>query len=73
MKTIYRQWIGKRLYQYRVKHNMLMTDVSNSLGIQWTTYQAWEHGRAEPSIYNLQRICRLFKVRVDTFLEGSPH
>ena len=72
MKTIYRKWIGQRLRYYRVRKKLSQLQISHDVGLLETTYQAYELGVAEPSIYTLQRLCKIFRVKLDTFLKGSP-
>lgn len=71
-KQVYRTWIGKRLQHYRLKGDLYQSQVACDLGLLEPTYQAYEGGRAEPSIYTIQLFCKNFKIGVEEFLTGSP-
>ncbi len=72
MKTIYRKWIGDRLRHYRAKHKLSQLQLAHDVGLLESTWRAYEEGRAEPSIYTLHKACNVFRVKLDTFLKGSP-
>lgn len=72
MKTIYRTWIGKRLKHFRELRKHSQSQISNLIDIKLCTYQSYEEGRAEPSIFTLKMFCKICKVKMDKFLQDSP-
>ncbi|MBO9657510.1 MAG: helix-turn-helix transcriptional regulator [Chitinophagaceae bacterium] len=70
MKSLYRKNIARRLTELRETNKKKQEEVAVSIGMKRPAYAAYEEGRAEPSIVTLRNICRLYKITVDSFLEG---
>ena len=60
------------LIQCRKKHNLIQSDMADSLGITTATYQAYEAGKNEPPLENLRRIAELLHVSADTLIGVNP-
>lgn len=61
LKNILRQW--------RLKENLTQNQVAELLHVKRNTYQAWEAGRASPSISQIIQLCQIYKaVSIDEFL-----
>ena len=73
MKNEYRKWISRKIRQIRENRDLTAKQVAESLGMNDTTYLAYELGRAEPSIYNLERICKILEISIGEFLIDSPN
>lgn len=72
MKNQYRKWIMDRLKEIRRVKRLKQKQVAEKLGIKLSTYQSYEEGRAEPSIFTLKMFCKLCKIKIDKFLQDSP-
>lgn len=70
MKNTYRKWIGERLRYFR--GSMSQAVLAEKIGKKRAAYDAYEQGRAEPSIFTLKKICDLFNITIDKFLEDCP-
>lgn len=69
---IYRVWIGKRLQHYRAESKLTQLQVAHELDMFEATYQAYEQGRAEPSVLTLFKVCKLFGINIETLLKDPP-
>lgn len=72
MKTAYREWIAGRLKELRQLKKYSQKQVADLLSIKLRTYQSYEEGRAEPSIFTVKNFCKCVKIKVDEFLKTSP-
>lgn len=52
---------------FRFKKNM-----SEALGVEQETYNGWERGRTEPSLYYLAKIAELTNTSLDFLVLGMP-
>lgn len=61
LKNILRQW--------RLRENMTQNQVAKLLRVKRNTYQAWEAGRASPSISQIIQLCEIYRAdSIDEFL-----
>jgi ActR/RegA family two-component response regulator len=60
---------GEKLKQLRVKNGMTQEDLAQLLGIGRTAVVAYEQGVNEPSLYNLKKLAKIFRVSID-YLAG---
>ncbi|MFN3341886.1 MAG: helix-turn-helix domain-containing protein [Flavobacteriales bacterium] len=72
MKTAYRNWIAKRLIELRNSKNLTQKEHAKKLEIKIKAYQAYEEGRAQPSVLLLVRIAKLHSMSLAALLEGAP-
>lgn len=72
MKTAYREWLGARLKHFRELHKLTTTQVAALLDMNLKTYSHYEEGVSMPSILTLERICAIYKITLDKFMQGSP-
>lgn len=72
MKTAYREWIAKRLKDLRIKSDLQQSDLAQRLRMNPSAYRAYEDARAEPSIFTLKRLCEIFGITLDAFMNNSP-
>ena len=56
------------LRAYRENLGFTQRHVAEKLGISRSTYTYYEQGKVEPSLQNLVKLARLFKVTVDDLL-----
>jgi transcriptional regulator with XRE-family HTH domain len=64
--------LAKNLRRLRLAANLKREDVSNFLKLKIKTYDAYEHGRAEPNISNFLKLAELFKCSPGELLSGKP-
>lgn len=72
MKNKYRLWIGSKLIKERLARRLYQQQLADKIAIKRATYAAYEEGRAEPSIFTLEKICQVFKITIDQFMSDSP-
>lgn len=60
--------ISKNIKYLRKKHYYTQETFAEALDIKRSLVGAYEEGRADPRINNLIKICELFKVSLDTFI-----
>lgn len=54
--------IGAQLKNWREKHDLTQVDVSVDLDMNSPAYQAYEEGRAEPSLTTLKKLANLYNL-----------
>ena len=59
------------LRSLRCKNNYSQTAVAEYLEISRQMYNKYENGTAEPSLKNIKKLCELYKVSADLFLENN--
>ena len=67
--------LDKKLARLRKKEGLSQAEVSEKLGVSRQAVSRWESGDSKPSTENLQAICRLYNVQMDSLLndsEGEP-
>lgn len=57
------------LRSLRVKNNYSQNAVAEYLDISRQMYNKYENGSAEPSLRNIRKLCRLYNVSADIFLQ----
>lgn len=72
MKTAYRKWLSEKLQRLRAAKTQTRFDVAFRLGINESTYRAYEDGRSEPPLFVFKNICSLYNLSADQFLKDSP-
>ena len=54
--------IGYTLKKYRELNNITVIDISKKLNKSVKTIYAWEHGRGQPDIETLIKLCRIYNI-----------
>lgn len=49
----------------RVNASMTQCDVSQLMGVSRQTVSSWESGKTSPRLYQINRLCELYKVSPD--------
>jgi DNA-binding XRE family transcriptional regulator len=52
--------MNEKLKAARMACKLTQVQISDSLNIDYKTYQRWERGHARPSLPNLGKLCRWF-------------
>ncbi len=63
----------ENLKKFRKLCGFKQDDVAKVLGVDRSAYSYYESGKTEPSVKNLIKIARMFKVDVDTLVGNSEH
>ena len=58
----------ERLRQIRLDNNKTQKEIAKELCVSETCYAHWEQGRSEPSINQLRKLTRIFKVSIGELL-----
>lgn len=72
MKTEYRKWISRKTKSLREKLGLSQRQMADKLEIKPARYQAYEDGRAEPSLMMVEIICCICAVSIEDFFQDSP-
>lgn len=72
MKNAFREWSKERLKHYRKIHGLKKEQLADLVKKNTKTYSAYEEGRAEPSLLTLKKLCSIFQVSMDEFMNGCP-
>lgn len=64
--------ISKKLAEIRKKHNLNKREMSERLGIPYTTYNNYETGQREPGSNFLIKFSQEFDVSIDYIMENQP-
>lgn len=64
---------NQNLKKLRKERGFKQEDVARVLGVDRSAYSYYEGGKTEPSIANLIKIARMFKVDVDTVVGNSDY
>lgn len=67
MKELYN--LGKNLKQLRLHYDYTQQQVADHLGIKVSSYQAYEWGKAVPTLQNFIKLAQLFDVDYKELLE----
>ena len=62
--------LPQRLYKLRTANNFTQGDVALRIGISYQSYQAYEYGKAIPTLKNFIKIANFYGVSLD-FLIGK--
>jgi transcriptional regulator with XRE-family HTH domain len=63
-----RQGLGLRMKAAREGKGLNQQEVADRLGVSNATVSAWEMGRADPGVYRLREISKLYGVAADAIL-----
>ncbi len=72
MKNAYRKYLAKRLTDLRNERKLTQGQVAEKIGKNKKAYQAYEEGRAAPSVYALEMLSLLYGISIENFLYDSP-
>lgn len=65
-------WFSANLRYLRRSAGMRQSDLADRLGYKsFTTIQKWESGVAKPGIDTVEKLARLFRVRIDELLSAD--
>lgn len=66
------KWFSVNLRYLRRSAGMRQSDLADQLGYKsFTTIQKWESGVAKPGIDTVEKLARLFRVRIDELLSAD--
>lgn len=65
--------LHENLKKFRKACGYKQNEVANILGIDRSAYSYYESGKTEPSVKNLIRIARMYKVDVDALVGNSEY
>lgn len=60
---------GKIIKETRINNDMTQEYVCKYLGIQRSTYQYYEDGKALPDIFTFQLLAKLFKIDMENLIQ----
>ncbi len=63
----------KILRSLRIKNNYSQNALASFLEISRQMYSKYENGSAEPSVKNIKKLCALYKVSADVFLQTNDN
>lgn len=72
MKNAFREWNRQRLRHFRQAKDLKKEQVAELVKKNPKTYSAYEEGRSEPSLLTLKKLCSIFQVSMDEFMNGCP-
>ena len=67
MKELYN--LGKNLKELRLHYGYTQQQVADQLGIKVSSYQAYEWGKAVPTLQNFIKLAKLYDVALDDLIE----
>ncbi len=56
---------GIRIRELRLEHKLTQKELGKLLGVDFRTVSFWETERYEPSLKQLETICKIFEVSAD--------
>lgn len=56
---------GQRLKRFREESGYTQSILANILGVERSTYTYYETGKTTPVIFDLMRLCRLYRISLD--------
>lgn len=56
---------GRRLKRFREESGYTQSILANILGVERSTYTYYETGKTTPAIFDLMRLCRLYRISLD--------
>ena len=56
---------GRRLKRFREESGYTQSILANILGVERSTYTYYETGKTTPVIFDLMRLCRLYRISLD--------
>lgn len=72
MKTLYREWIGKKLRALRLAKGADQAEIAELINKTRGAYAKHEEGLSEPSIYDMKQLCAVYNMTIDEFLKDAP-
>ena len=70
------EYVAKRIRQLRESHDagrgLSQQDLAAAVGIAANTVSRWETGTYKPSLADLEKLSRFFKVSITTFFPNAP-
>lgn len=63
---------GEYLKQLRTENKMSQEQLAERLGISRQSISKWEQGASSPDIENFAKLAQLYKVSVDSLINGEP-
>lgn len=63
--------ISLNLLNIRNKYNLSQNDLAKKLNVSRQTIYNWEHDKSLPDIFNIVKICDIFQISIDKFLNGD--
>lgn len=72
MKNEFREWSKQKIKHYRSLLGLKKEEVAERVNKNIKTYSAYEEGRSEPSLLTLKKLCLVFQVSMDEFMNDCP-
>lgn len=63
--------IGEKITKYRKELNLTQADLAKKLDISSKTVSKWENNTTEPSLDMIIKLCEVFKITTDEFINGK--
>lgn len=64
--------LGKKIADYRKKLNLTQKALGDMLNLSPQAISKWENGQAEPDADTIKKLCEIFKISTDEFLDNLP-
>ena len=62
---------GSKIAELRKSNNLTQAELGAKLNVTAQAVSKWENGLSEPDIDSIKKLCELFSVSVDQFLDFS--
>lgn len=62
---------ARRLRKIRIKRKFTQQEVADFLNVSRSTYTYYETGKTEPSLENILKLSKLYKVSTDFLINGK--
>ena len=63
--------IGEKIKYYRNLNGLSQRSLAQKLGIFYTAVGKWENDAYVPSIVYIMKMCKIFKITIDEFVEDG--
>lgn len=63
--------IGEKIKKLRVVNNMTQEELANKLYVTKQAVSKWENAICLPDIENIEKICEIFKIKIDDLLSEN--
>lgn len=60
--------MGEKILNLRIQKRLSQNDLGNRLGVARQTVARWEAGEAQPNLEDIERMCEIFNVPINYFL-----
>lgn len=67
-----RQFIKNRIVELRTAAGLKQEYMAKKIGKKKRTYISIEYGKSLPNVFTLKKICEVFGISMDKFMEGAP-